>query len=582
MKDRLKKNYIVLIVACFVGFVSVAPSLFARINLGAAYKGIPYFLLDDEYTYTSRIQEIIDGHLLVGSPFFYEGKDVYPLMPPLGEHLYALPARLGLAVVQSVVLMKFFLPALLFFLAYLLFRLLIKDNNDYKSHLINEVTAISAGMLVALLYNPIEIVLKLLNNPSWHISIWTRPINPILGAITIFIFLILFLKTLVSEKRKYILLSGLVLGTSVFYFFGWGLIISILTFSLILFFLQKNWRNVNKILYIFLVGLLASVPSLILIILALQQKGSGSAERFGMLFTHMPTLNKFSLTGAVIFIGITIFIIIYRKQKIYLQLWWQFSFAIVLGLVWVYIQNIITGISIWPDHFLQFTNPLIFFILMLIGYKLIIPYSRKIWLVIVVLTLLASSVSGIFMARSYNYQSEDFKKSQNQAEITNWINENTTKDCVIYVLSYDNKSILHRRITALTHCNIYDSIWKFTMGSVERLQHNYFIFMQIQGVEVGNAKEFLWNNKKTLNRIYFKNWHELFQDNGDDWYNSVIEHASKEYEKFTQASIADNFRKYKIDYLISEYELDENLIKQIRFDSEPVLIQGHYIYHFSK
>ena len=75
----------------------------------------------NEDEYLMRIQEIIDGHPSLGSPVFYEYKSEPPLSPPVGEFLYALPTlMLGISPITTLVASKFFLPALLFLLVYLL------------------------------------------------------------------------------------------------------------------------------------------------------------------------------------------------------------------------------------------------------------------------------------------------------------------------------------------------------------------------------------------------------------------------------------------------------------------------------
>ena len=67
----LKKHKWAIGFSILVGLLSVAPHIISMYMLGNSYRGIPFLYSDNEDYYIARIHEIIDGHYLVGSPYFF-------------------------------------------------------------------------------------------------------------------------------------------------------------------------------------------------------------------------------------------------------------------------------------------------------------------------------------------------------------------------------------------------------------------------------------------------------------------------------------------------------------------------------
>ena len=110
-----------IVTAVAVGIIYLAPHILFMWSLGDGYQGIPMMLTANEDFYLSRMQEILDGHPLLGSPFFFEYKDQWPLTPPVGEMFYAIPAKLlNISLVNVLLISRFVLQAILFLLVYLL------------------------------------------------------------------------------------------------------------------------------------------------------------------------------------------------------------------------------------------------------------------------------------------------------------------------------------------------------------------------------------------------------------------------------------------------------------------------------
>ena len=148
LRTFLELHTMGLVFAVVVGTLCVLPQFLAPLALHDGYKGMQFLYLDDELTYRSLIQEVLDGHHTTASPHLYEYKDSQTIVYPTGVYFYALPAMLiGLSCM--LVLAKFLFPAILFFLVYLLSCKLTGHDGKENSKT-NIVNAVAAGLLVTL------------------------------------------------------------------------------------------------------------------------------------------------------------------------------------------------------------------------------------------------------------------------------------------------------------------------------------------------------------------------------------------------------------------------------------------------
>ena len=106
-----------------------------------------------------------------------------------------------------------------------------------------KLTSITAGLLVTLGYQFVAFDTAVSFFQGKEIamdsSVWTRPVNPITGGILLFLFLIFAWKLLTDSRRFLWIPAGLVLGLMHFYFFSWGVGLSIVA-VLALFHLLKK------------------------------------------------------------------------------------------------------------------------------------------------------------------------------------------------------------------------------------------------------------------------------------------------------------------------------------------------------
>jgi len=151
--------------------------------------------------------------------------------------------------------------------------------------------------------------------------------------------------------------------------------------------------------------------------------------------------------------------------KKYLQTWHLFGLALILGSLWVYMQQIITGKTIWPYHFVQYTIPLAMVVFSSTLFNVIKPRAKYLWYFMVCIVIFSSLLYGIYVQASvYNMFYHDSRNVQSYVSIFDWLNEKE-KDCVVLVINETSEGgyNLAGLVPAFTHCNTYNSNWVFSL-----------------------------------------------------------------------------------------------------------------------
>ncbi|MBM2820987.1 MAG: hypothetical protein HW405_747, partial [Candidatus Berkelbacteria bacterium] len=262
-KGLIKEHHLAIIFFFIVGFISVAPQILSIRALGNDYQGIHFIYIDDEVTYMTAIRDILDGHWLSGSPFFYEYKYLKSVVLPWGNYFYALPTLItGFSLVNILIISKFLFPAGLFILIYLLIKKLIGDGGN---NFLVKISAVSGGLFATLGYDLLDYkwAWSFLSGKIMdvHLLIWTRPVNPITGALLVFIFL-LSTWSIINKRRPIyaILTTGLLLGLMTYYFFSWGIAAAILGSLIAVCLFRKKYREAVALTAIGIINFLVSLP----------------------------------------------------------------------------------------------------------------------------------------------------------------------------------------------------------------------------------------------------------------------------------------------------------------------------------
>lgn len=589
IKLFVRDNYLVILMALLVGIIYIAPSIIFILSLGDSYRGIPMMQTDNEDTYLGRIHEILDGYPTVGSFSFFEYKNQPPLSPPGGEFFYALPSlMLGVSLVNILIASRFILPVILFLLVYILIRRLTFNPSYFSSKL----NAIAGALWVTLGYNLIDFrnVFNFLTGRQEILSgsflIWSRPVNPILGGIFLFSF-ILFLLAL-WQKTKYrktcIILAGLFLALMILsYFFSWGMALSILGVLIVVALVKKEWAIIKSFFGVLLSALIFASPYWYMSWQAGRSPWyADSVLRSGLFYTHYPLANKLIIAVLALYFILVGWSLLIKNRPFRFSLsyfkeifeslsaWHWFSLAFILGSLLTYGQQIITGVTIWPYHFSQYSIPLAMMVMMVLLFNIIKEKSIYFWAGAVGFIITASLLCGIYIQASvYRNNFSNYAAVQPYSQIFDWLNQKP-KDCVVFVRQ-DAKEIirLQTMIPAFTHCNnLVSTDGMFVLMPNERLLFNYLASLHINNIKPENIDSYLAKNMSEAEDNLFSNWSGLhgakdFPDVSDRLQEERIKKFPQDYREFYAKDFKKELNRYRLDYILSVEPLAKEVIKQL-------------------
>lgn len=557
----LKQNLIVICAALIVGTVSFLPQILAAQGIKKDYRGIPFIYQANEDAYLARIHDVVDGHPAVGSAFFYEYKSWQPVVPAIEEVLYAIPSIVfGVSVTSVVQASKFVLPALLFLLVYYL-MLSLSSNPETASSRIN---ALAGGLLVTLGYDLIDYryIIQLFQSPQsvGSLLVWTRPLNPISGALCIFAFLLLVVNIIQNRKRILVLPAALVWALTIGYVFSWTFILVFLGLLTAYFVYKKDYWLVKQFAVIFLIWLLFTSPYWWQILqMFLTPSGGQALGKSGLVYMRTPVINKLLLMATICFAAASVFFKKYKKQEEKNALWWWLSLILVLTCWVVFNQQIITGRSIWYHHYVQYTIPTLMIIAMVILNNWVKPRWGRLWVVLVVLIIAAVFGLNLKFLSTIKYQLSGFKHLQTIAPVFSWLQKNAPLDCV--VLNQDVPYFkIDTLIPAFTQCNVYTPTWVFDGVPAERILHNYLVMLRLREVKASDIESYLENHDTEVREYFFSNWDQLFSQSGQEYFAKIKQQLAADYKEFLKKDFSTELSKYKIDFILLNNDSKEAVI----------------------
>lgn len=554
-----------IIVACIAGL----PQVVVRHKLGTADRGIPYLVNDSEGEYLGRIHEILDGHSSVSSPALYEYKNSIATIPPTGEFIfYALPVKLtGLSLNTIVFLSKLLYPAFLFFLAYLFISSLL-NRSDTEAKL----SAIVGGLLVAIGYDldGYRNIFSTIIHGSTDASglLWNRLVNPITGGILLFAFFLL-LSRVVSGKSGWsgVVISGLILSVMSGYIFSFALALTVPVLMGFYFVGRKNWPMVKRV-YLPVVIALGANAFYFLYTFWTRAAGVSFSDprKSGMLFTHEPLLNLISL--AALSVVIICFVVFFRKDTTgeLEKRWWFFSLATVIACEFVYNQQIITGVVVWPQHFTQYTKILVMAIMVVFLHNIFRSRVKNMWRATMAVLFITVALFGWrgFEAAAQNTLPK-YTDLQSFSGVFEYLNANAPKDCVVYVSS-DYRNVINRFIPALTRCNVYHSYYIYSGVPVERIMHNFLVDLRLRDIKPKDIEKYFEGNRWWIQAYFFRDWNDMFccrdtwlgkigdKSEIDQWYLSVEKDVEQRYAEYLKGDLYTELTKYRLDYFVVDTE----------------------------
>lgn len=542
-----------LAAALMVGMLASAPGIIARSVVGDAYQGVPYAGTDNEDEYLTRMQEVVDGNGALGSTFYFEYKHMASPVPPYAEYLYAVPALLLRIPVSTVVgFTKFLFPALLFVLVYaLVWRITATGRQEDRI-----LTALTIGALVTLGYEwpSLHVLQTFITTGTAPVDalLWTRPTNPIVGALLLFGLLHAFWSIVQKKGSAAPIVAGILMGAMAFYFFAWAMALSLIVMMGAVYAATKQWSVVRRFGGALAVGVLTLLPGLWPTVSALNGFDPAAAGRNGMFFTHVPLLNKTVLLGIAFFAALSAVAASKEKARNLLrQDWWLFGAGVLAASLWVYTQNIVTGRTVWPYHFVQYTKPLMVITVLIAAFFAMRPYVPRLWKAAMAGLLALALLTGVITASSGLAHAERFREMQRYGPALAWLNTHAAEDCVVLVP--DRGDTLVGLVTALTHCDVYLSAWVFSGVPYERVLHDFYIRLRLANVAAEDAQTYLEAHPELIRAAFYETWPQLLTTAGRDaWVDQKIAEVAPGYAAVANEDPAALLNRYRVDYLLTE------------------------------
>ncbi|OGH64477.1 MAG: hypothetical protein A2821_03075 [Candidatus Magasanikbacteria bacterium RIFCSPHIGHO2_01_FULL_41_23] len=581
MRSHFRQHALGWLVAGLVGFICVAPQIFFITRLGSSYQGIHFFATPNEEAYLAIIHEVLDGHPLVASMPFFEYKNQLPLLPPTMAYGYVLVSIFfNISLVTTLIISKFFLPAFLFFLVYFLLVKLLEDEERNSVCL----TAICGGLMVTFGFDLVDYrtLIKYFSEslvPSGFL-IWTRPLNPIAGAILLFFFLINIFSFLKNRNTviKTIVWPALALALMMAsYFFSWSLALTILGVLGIWALTRQDWRFIRYASLIVLVAMVISAPYWFVVIKASMLPWyAEAAARIGLWKTHLPHVNKFLTLIFLWFIGLSFWE--YRKNglAVFKKQWWQFCLALLVAGFLVYNQQIITGREIWYYHYVFYTIPIGYVVFLTSGFFIVRPSFKKIWNSLLIFFGLSALTLGIFtQVSAYRSQFSYYESLQKYRPLFDYFNNQAPKDSVVLVNEISNFPAT--LIPAFTHSNIYISGERLVIAPQERFVHNYMVWLRLQGIGDKEVETYLQKHRAEVAGLLY---YQLQSTLGfpDPKFEETLKKLPIEYKEFLQKDFSAELKKYRIDYILSPESFNTQLLREVPTASPVFTVSGMIIY----
>jgi hypothetical protein len=532
--------------ALAVGILSGLPQVLAARTLGEDYAGVPYLFQDNDVTYLARVHELVDGHTELSSPLLYEYKDGgQSLMPAVGEWLYV-------PFVDYVSVTKFLFPALLFLLIYAFVYLSARD--------LRRLTALTAASVsttgFALLF-PFEIFgLFTTQTTEPYLSIWTRLVHPISGGLLLFLLLI---AERLSRGGNYwwTALGALALGLSTGYIFSFGIGVVAVALLGLLHWATGERKALQSVLYILVGAAIINLPHFWSAFTSGASGGSAAGQKVGLLLTHEPMVSAVLLLGALVTLGVMAF-------RRYWDGAWDVHSPLVVALILLgsvivaMNQQLVTGRTAWPHHFIQYGVPLVYCALALTLSELR-ELGSRLRATLLIAGIGASLAVGLVSLPTYTAVLDEYRTVNRYAGALEYL-RNHEGPCVAQLIENAERHNLY--IPAFTHCDVYLTDYVFMGVPDERILHNFLVYMHLMGVTPSTADEFLESNRKRIWAVFFRDWRDLFHDTKDEWLlkhgdpaeievwlDSTAAAVGIEYRR-TYADPRELFLKYRLDYLI--------------------------------
>jgi hypothetical protein len=559
-------------IGLLAGALSVLPYIYAtslvESNSGQKFS---YFYQDSELVYLARIREVTEGNFKIASPVFLEYKQASNVQQPFGEWVYAI-AAFGNPnwVPEAVMVLKFVLPAVLYVILYFIVFEIIRSITQRER--ITQAVSFLVPLFVVLGYDFInigfvrQVLTNTFNEPM--LSLWTRTVYPILGAIGLFAVSYVVLTLGRRHTPLRVILGGLALGFTAGYIFSFAVGLTMMIIMSCFALLARNWERVKNICAIITIALMVNSGYIISIVSA--RSDISSLQKNGLLLTHHVLHNKVLYIAAGVFLLATLLVHFVQKPKeaIWKQVSWQWLVSASLAGFICLNEQVITGKTVWPGHFVQYTNP-IGYIIFCTSIAMILcaliektgehtkKFLEKMIVGLCVTGILGVSIITLSTIPSVRTNQEAYVDSQRYRPVIDWLNTNAHAGCVVFVV--ESVERLEKYIPAYTACDLYHSSYVFSVVPNKRVMHNYIVHLRLLGITEENVSVYLDAHEVDMREYFFADWADKFSNGHDTWvFNTRIKESMDAFLPNAKARVLDEFMRVKevsTDTLLRQYAI---------------------------
>lgn len=430
----LKRHSIVVLLAIFVGVVTLVPQLIAEHRMGSVFRGVHPQMNDDEIFYMARAQDIRDGHPTLGNPYLYEHKNKPSMQFWFPEAVLGWVGNLLFDDLRDVLLLwDFLFPVLLTILTYAVLFALLKDRS-----------------------------LSIAGTAFLHLGLFLQIFNRFPSPQFNFIFVLILMLALVhvvggTRKKIWVALATISFGALFYiYTYYWTFWVIGLALAIAGNFLFFRSTAIHKQLSVVLGGgLIIGIPYFVgMLSTSLLPYYGETLARLGMLETHIPS--------GLLIVGLG------SSLVLFYMLLWKFRllpftplslllfFCALTGIIAVN-QHIITGKNLeFSSHYRLISIFMVVFAFVFAISSLLakLPHRVRIFshTAVITIALIFSSVSAISVAWAQSIPTAQNISEQRYGPIFVWLNEHTKTDDVVFTDDY-----LSPYISSYTHNNIFFS-----------------------------------------------------------------------------------------------------------------------------
>lgn len=569
---------IILCILC-VGFIHVSPFLYFQNEAGSSYKGFFLGGSYDEEFYWSLVNQVKDQKSVDGNMYIFEQADsgisfrYHPIEFVLGQIERILP------IDKLAVATKFFFPALLTLVSYLMFSAF---GLSRLGAIVGSFAVLLGNELAPLAFNQILKTITLEGGPHSFLY-YDRPVNPAVSAPIFFGLITLIYLFFTRPTFLKSVLVGVGVGLMAYiYFFYWNYLLILFGLIIIVAIISKRWDLFKHTLSALFISLIVSSP---FIFGVLQTFLFPDLDLLTVAKNYIST-HRFILEKIVLFplIIVSLLLLFDRKkqhtlinsnerQSLFFVLLMLFSGFIASN------QQVITGMEIQQFHYHFSTNIPAFLITMSLLFGLILSRIPKTFQY-----LGTFSVIGIFIIHaifiqinSYRYNFNETLDSQRYISGFEWLNKNTTSNDVVF-----SDVRLSELLPVYTRNYVYGALHASAFPvPTERLKHNYYTTIAIDGVSTDEAKNHFYDpvNRNSLGQYIFEGqyWRAKCGSFGC-FPDQTLDELVSDYKKFLDNPLRDNLKKYRIDYVFWDlkndptWKLDQYLFLEKVFSENEVAI----------